>query len=81
MAPPLTLTEIHALADSATIHPDVILWTLPGLGLEEEDVLSVLRTATALRGNVVTGVDRGNVTLHLSFAGDRNGIDVIGAGR
>ena len=78
----LTLDEIRALAPrDFTFHPDVLLWGLPGVGIEPEDVAHALRTAASIEGCSVTGVDRDGVELKVTLIRSGGGPSVEGIGR
>lgn len=78
----LTLDEIRALAPrDFTFHPDVLVWGLPGVGVEAEDVEHALRTATSVAGCTVTGVDRDGVELKVTLIRFGSGPSVEGVGR
>ena len=78
----LSLSEIRALTlRDFTFHPDVLLWNLPGLDLEPEDVEHALQTAVAVEGCTVIGVDRDGVDLKVTVALSGSGPSVDGVGR
>lgn len=64
----LTLDQIRALTpQDFSYDPHVILFGFPSEDVGPEDVENALRTATAVHGCTVTGVDRDGVELKVTL--------------
>lgn len=75
----LTLDEIRALTpEDFSYDPHVILFGFPGEDVGPEDVENALRTATAVHGCTVTGLDRDGIELKVTLLPGRC---VAGVGR
>ena len=78
----LTLDQIRALTPwDFSYDPHVLLFGFPSEDVAAEDVEHALRTATAVHGCTVVGLDRDGIELRVTLIPSGSGHRVDGIGR